>query len=281
MTLSTYKDGGGTETSILFCVKGKERLDDKCFFVITKNVGYRYKRKTMIKSENDFPKIKRIYNDGETIKDSIWINLSEIKPFERIDPQFHCAKFTIPNNYERLKNLLVEKKILTGFAFRSGFFGSGEKPLVKIRHLNNSLLKIDKLERIPTEYYEQCDCVHLKENDILLAMDGKKEFRAAFIDETTQDIAVNQRIAVLRIDESKISPAYVFFVLISNLGQKQLMKEKTQTATVAHLSKPIIEDVRIPYVDEATVKKIDIDFRNYISSLRKTQEMFSNLSDTF
>ncbi len=279
-TFKPYSDGGGTETSILFCTKEQEKKDDKCFFAVAENVGYKYKRNMIIDTINDLPGILNAYKNKKNHGESKWIYLNKIPKYERIDAQYHCRKkIKKTGKFIELKELIQNKRILNGFPFKSKYFGTGDQPLVKIRQLNNSLLDLDKLEKIPLDYYSKCNTIKLKENDILLGMDGKKEFRCSYVDKLTKDIAVNQRIAVIRVNEKIISPAYVFMVLRSELGQKQLMGEKTQTATVAHLSNSIIEKVKIPLIDKKIIDKIDKDFKNYVVSIRKTETALNELSE--
>ena len=88
------------------------------------------------------------------------------------------------------------------------------------------------MKKIPFSYFNECNTISLQEGDILLGMDGKKEFRASYVDKEIADVAVNQRVAIIRVDRKKISPEYIFLALVSKLGQKQLFAVKTQTATV-------------------------------------------------
>lgn len=273
-----YNDGGGTETTILLCKKEQEMADSECFFGIAEHVGYTYKRKKMRPDSNDLPELLKAFKTKSNYKASKWLKLSTIPIHSRIDPQFHCNATTIKGgNFQTLKHYLKNGKILNGFPYKSRYFGKGEKPLVKIAHLNNSLLQKDKLEHIPIDYFNTCNVVRLQKGDIFLGMDGKKEFRASYVDSEVVDVAVNQRIAIIRIDEKKIPSSYVFLMLISKFGQRQLMREKTQTATVAHLSNSLIENVKIPFINSKQIQQADKDFKNYVASTRKTQSMFEKL----
>lgn len=277
-TFKPYNDGAGVETSILFCKKEKETKNDVCFFGIAENVGYRFKRKTIIEAENDLDDLINAFENKVDHKNSKWVKLSDIPIYERLDPQFYIKQISFTStNYVPLKDLLLEP-IKNGFPYASSCFGTGDVPMLKIKQINNSLINLNELGRLPREYYDTCNNVSLMEEDILLGMDGKKEFRASFVDKEVLNIAVNQRIAVIRIDKEKISPAYVFFVLISPIGQKQLMRDKTQTATVAHISNDIIENIKIPIIDMDMIDKIDDDFKDYIKSLRETQDAFKSIT---
>ena len=274
-----YSDGAGVETTVLFCRKGGEQPDSMCFFATAAKVGYKYKRHEMVEDENDFPKLYAAYTNKENYKGSRWLKLSDIPIYERIDPQFHCSNLGLPDGkFDKLGHLVKDGEILTGFPFKSRYFKKGSYPLVKIAHLNNSILSKSDLETIPKEYYDECDTVKLEEGDILLAMDGKKEFRASYIDKSMTEVAVNQRIAIIRINRELIPPAYVFFVLISRLGQKQLFGTKTQTATVAHLGPKIIKNIDIPLVDKTAALNVDKDFQSYVKSRRETERVFDELS---
>jgi type I restriction enzyme M protein len=281
-TFKPYSDGGGTETSILICRKGKEQKDGECFFAIADHVGYRFKRHTIIDDENDLPRLLEAFQGRRVYNSSKWIKLSKLPPYERLDPQYHCKKTSLPSGkFEPLKTFLKDSKIRNGFTFKSEKFGKGEFPLVKIAHLNNSLLLGQDLERIPTEYYRECKTVKLEEGDILLAMDGKKEFRASYIDSEMVGIAVNQRVAIIRVDQKRVPASYVFFVLTSKMGQKQLLGTKTQTATVAHLSNKLIENVNIPLLDDQTIAGIEKSFQDYVRTMRGTERILSDMSKYF
>jgi len=275
-----YNDGAGIETSILFCKKEPEKRDDICFFGTAENVGYKYKRNSMIETSNDLDELLDAFKNRKNYKNSRWFNLSDIPIYERLDPSYYLNQIDFSNiEYMLLKDLLISGKIITGFPYESKYFGKGSFPLIKITHINNSLINLDELEVIPKEYYDRCNNVALEEGDIILGMDGKKEFRASFIDDKMLDVAINQRIAVIRVDKNKIPPAYVFFVLISSIGQKQLITDKTQTATVAHLSNDIIRNIKIPIIEKNIINKIENDFLKYVRSLREAQDAFKTIAD--
>ena len=206
-----YSDGGGVETSVLICKKEKEQKSSKCFFGVANKIGYRYKRKHIIDDENYLPKLHKAFSNKKTFQSSKWINLSTIPIYERLDSQYLCNKIKFDESkFSELSVFLKDNEILSGFSFQSKYFGKGEKQFVKIAHLNNSLIDKNKLEKIPLSYFNECDTVLLQEGDILLGMDGKKEFRASYIDKETIDIAVNQRVAIIRLDRKKVSPEYFF-----------------------------------------------------------------------
>jgi type I restriction enzyme M protein len=170
-----YSGGGGVETSVLICKKVKEKQLDKCFFSVADKIGYTYKRKQIIDGDNWLPKICKAFKDKKTFQTSKWINLSSIPLSERLDPQYLCNKIKFDNSkFSELELYLEDDEIISGFPFKSKNFGKGDKHVVKIAHLNNSLLDKNKLEKIPTSYYDECDTVSLREGDILLGMDGKK-----------------------------------------------------------------------------------------------------------
>ncbi len=277
-----YSGGGATKTTILFCRKGVEQEDDECFFGTADQIGYKFKRHMIKEDGNEFPEILKAFKEKRTFNSSKWVKLSSVPVFERLDPQYRSRRVSLPNGqFKELKQYLKNGKVMAGYAFQSKYFGKGEQPLTKIAHLNNSLLSKGDLETIPTDYYRTCRTIKLEEDDILLGMDGNKEFRAAYIDSETTDIAVNQRVAIIRVDKNKISPAYVFFVLISKIGQKQLFSDKTQTATVAHLSSTLIQNIKIPLVDEKVINQVERDFKNFIKSKRDTEHLFAAMSKSF
>jgi restriction endonuclease S subunit len=239
-------------------------------------------KNNLVDAENHLPRVLDAFNKEGDNKNARWKDISDLPDYRRQDPQYHCRELNLGStDFKKLKNVTEGNKLLAGYAYSSEYFGQGNRPLVKGKHLNNSLLNKDDLETISEDYYQNNKKIELEQGDILLAMDGGTNgFDASYIDSQVTDIAVNQRVSVIRVDESKIPPAYVFFVIISELGQKQLMKSKTQTATVAHLSNSQIEELKIPILDEEKIEEIAINFENYVSSVRETEEVFEDLSET-
>lgn len=283
-TFDPYSDGSGAQASVLLCEKREKGVeyDDECFFAIAEKVGYEYKKSNLVDAENHLSDVLDSYNEEGDYKNARWKDVSDLPNHRRLDPQYHCRELNLGSTeFKELKEVIEGDKLLAGYAYSSDYFGQGDRPLVKGRHLNNSLLHKDDLETIPEDYYQENKKIELEEGDILLAMDGGSNgFDASYIDNQVTDIAVNQRISVIRVDESEMPPSYVFFVIISELGQKQLMKSKTQTATVAHLSNSQIEELKIPLLDEDTIQEIANNFENYVSSVRETEEIFEELSET-
>jgi type I restriction enzyme M protein len=282
-TFEPYSDSGGAEASVLICEKNEEADNGECFFAVSDNVGYEMKKNKMVDAPDDLPEIKEAYLDGKEIESGRRVDLSEMKKHERLDAQFHCKEIEF-NDADEIISLeeLLNGDLGSGYGWSSDNFGEGSKPLVKIRHLNDGLLKKDNLETIPEEVYEEGNTTDLEPGDILLAMDGgDKGFSVSYIDEAMTDIAVNQRVSIIRVDKDKISAAYVFFVLISDVGQEQLTKKRTQTATVAHLSNGQIKEVKIPMLDDEVMEKVDRNFMSYIESVRETQEIFGEMSEVF
>ena len=150
-----YSDGGGVETSILICKKREEEESDKCFFGVADRIGYRHKRKQIIHDENYLPKLHKAFQNKKTIQSSKWIRLSTIPLYERLDSQYMCNKIKFDKKkFSELEIFLENNAIQTGFSFKSKYFGKGEKPLVKIAHLNNSLLDKNKLEKNPVFLFQ-------------------------------------------------------------------------------------------------------------------------------
>jgi|APSaa5957512535_1039671.scaffolds.fasta_scaffold16867_1 type I restriction-modification system DNA methylase subunit len=277
-----YSDGGGVETSVLICKKEQEKKSDKGFFGVAEKIGYRYKQKKILEDDNHLPELFKGFKNKKSTKSSKWISLSTIPTYERLDPQYLNNKMNLDSDkFEELGKYLKDNALLFGFSFKSEYFGKGDKHVIKIAHLNNSLLDKNKFETIPLDYFDKCDAVQLQEGDILLGMDGKKEFRASYVDKTVTNVTVNQRVAIIRIDDTKISSAYVFLTLVSKIGQMQLFGSKTQTATVAHLSGSIIKKIMIPKIDNKSENEIKKNFDNYVKTVRNTETVFDKISTSF
>ncbi|MGC9201453.1 MAG: N-6 DNA methylase, partial [Thermoproteota archaeon] len=105
----------------------------------------------------------------------------------------------------------------------------------------------EKLRYIPEDFYDSMKRGKVKLGDVLIVKDGATTGKTAYVKYLPfEKVAVNEHIFILRSrDENKLLNEYLFFVLLSELGQRQIKKFFHGTAQ-GGITRSNVEEVLIP-----------------------------------
>nr|WP_232098579.1 restriction endonuclease subunit S [Serratia ureilytica] len=153
---------------------------------------------------------------------------------------------------------------MSGFAFKSNYFGDSGIPLVRIR---------DVMRGFSETYYsgEYDEQFVVNNNDILIGMDG--DFNIAKW--AGGEALLNQRVCRIIPDLSVVDADYLFYFLPLKLRE---IWDETAFVTVKHLSVKKINDIDIPLPELSIQKDISAMLRVSDSLRNQSKKIESDLN---
>lgn len=115
-------------------------------------------------------------------------------------------------------------QIYSGFAFRTQDFGKCGIPVIKIANIQNKRVKPECSDHFPEELCtEKLNRYFLQANDSLIAMTGAGSVgKVGKMPRLDGRFLVNQRVAIVRPDDSRCVPAFVYFSLSQDFYETKL-----------------------------------------------------------
>jgi len=160
-------------------------------------------------------------------------------------------------------------------------FSDESIPSLGAEHLNDDGgFKFDKIKYIPESFYNQMDSGLIKTNDILIVKDGATTGKISHVNKSFpfQKAAINEHVFLLRLNEEKAYPSFIFHYLKTETGQKEIMKD-FRGATVGGISRRFMELVNVPVVSlQDQIRIADILSRTE-SLIAKRKESIRLLDD--
>lgn len=115
-------------------------------------------------------------------------------------------------------------QIYSGFAFRSQDLGESGIPVVKIANIQNKRVSPECANYLPEELCtEKLNRYFLQPDDTLIAMTGAGSVgKVGKMPRIEGRFLVNQRVAIVRPDNSRCNPAFVYFALSQDFYETKL-----------------------------------------------------------
>jgi type I restriction enzyme S subunit len=115
-------------------------------------------------------------------------------------------------------------QIYSGFAFRSRDLGEAGIPIVKIGNIQNKRVSPECADHLPEELcIEKLNRYFLQQGDTLIAMTGAGSVgKVGKMPRVDGRFLVNQRVAIVRPEDSRCDPAFVYFVLSQDYYETKL-----------------------------------------------------------
>lgn len=131
--------------------------------------------------------------------------------------------------------------------------------LIRSQNILDYKFSSDGLAHINRIQAEKLQNVEVLENDILLNITGDSVARSCIVDKYYLPARVNQHVAIIRADITKVMPSYLFYYL--QLNKKYLLQLAASGATRKALTKGMIENIEInlPSLDEQQKITIILD----------------------
>jgi type I restriction enzyme, S subunit len=115
-------------------------------------------------------------------------------------------------------------QIYSGFAFRSQDLGEHGIPVVKIGNIQNKRVRPECADHLPEELcVKKMTRYFLQPGDTLIAMTGAGSVgKVGKMPRVDGRFLVNQRVAIVRPDDSRCDPAFVYFALSQDFYETKL-----------------------------------------------------------
>lgn len=155
--------------------------------------------------------------------------------------------------------------IQNGYAFKSNLFQNFGVPVVRITNVENGKLNLDKVV-----YYSEdkkLDKFFIKNNDILLSLTGDDKTLKVCINESDEKLYLNQRVAILRSNESLVQKYLYYSIKKYSL----LILEKAKGIAQKNISVDDINslEISLPDLDEQKQIAKTLDKAQELIDLRK------------
>jgi len=185
-------------------------------------------------------------------KKSFTINYGELKA--RYDPNFYSLAHS--NLVEALERSKFELKNVSEI---TKLIVSGQRPKGGVRHISEGVpslggehitaeggFNFEKLRFIPREFHGKQKKSQVKPLDILIVKDGATTGKVAMVspDFPHKECNINEHLFKIEIKEG-VNPYFVFYYLLSDVGQKQVKKQVSGAAQKG-ITRDFIKRVSIP-----------------------------------
>ena len=303
----TFQPSTHTKTSVVFLQKRAPQT--RVFMAVAKAIGHNKNGKEIYKInpdgsfvldaygnkiiDDDTPEIARRYADPHLMQNDhlgFWVEPNEI------DDHIFIPEYYNPELRDELRRLetsgkyrlvtigeLVEAGVLEirrGNEIGSQFYGTGDVPFVRTTDIVNWEIKMDPVKAVAEEVYEQYRRQQdIRENDILFVNDGTFLIgRTAMVTRLDTRIVIQshlKKIRVLRPDV--IDPFYLFYLLNSNIVQRQIEVKTFTQATLSTLGNRLHEIVLPLANDPVERARIASQVRDIIEAKTKLREQTMRL----
>lgn len=140
-------------------------------------------------------------------------------------------------------------KIGSGATPRGGkaaYLEQGPYSLIRSQNIFNDTFAYSGLAYISDEQAEQLSNVAIEKNDVLLNITGDSVARVCQVPIDTLPARVNQHVAIIRPNPSKLYHRFLRYYLVSPSMQNHMLMLASAGATRNALTKGVIEDFEIP-----------------------------------
>ncbi len=133
----------------------------------------------------------------------------------------------IPEHWEVKKLKYVVSKIGSGITPKGGanVYKLSGIPLLRSQNIHFNGLKLDDVAYISKEIHDSMSNSKVKPGDVLLNITGASIGRCYFVENDLGEANVNQHVCIIR--PQNIDTKFLYYILRSNIGQKQIVLEQT------------------------------------------------------
>ena len=167
--------------------------------------------------------------------------------------------------------------VISGFAFKSTWFGEGSAKVIRIGDLKDGLIEIDGAVSFDSSQHRVKEQFKIKNGDILMALSGATVGKIAVADSSVEGAYLNQRVAIIRGRKPEHCK-YLKHVFSGSLLQKLLMN--AGGAAQPNLSPKDLASMEIPLPPLAEQKRIASILDKADAICRKRQQAI-DLADEF
>lgn len=155
----------------------------------------------------------------------------------------------------------VCQKIGSGATPRGGkdvYLEAGDVALIRSQNVYNDRFERPGLVYLTPEHSRQLDAVTVKSGDVLLNITGDSVARVCQVPSDVLPARVNQHVAIIRPDSSRLDPRFLRFYLASPPMQQHMLGLAGAGATRNALTKGMIERFEVPDIPLREQKTIGV-----------------------
>ncbi|WP_182911228.1 restriction endonuclease subunit S [Pseudoalteromonas gelatinilytica] len=142
-------------------------------------------------------------------------------------------------------------------------------PLIRSMNIYDSTLVTKDLAFIDDEQAARLKNVIVEPDDVLLNITGASVARCSIVPSAYTPARVNQHVAIIRLNNDRLSPEYLMYTLISKNGKARLLSTAQGGATREALTKTDIEKFQVVVPPSEIIKK----FRAFVKESVKQKEV--------
>ena len=310
----TFQPGTHTKTSILFLKKSKKKSTKPIFMAVAENIGHNKNGKELYKIKSDGSVI--VDQAGNSIvNDDLPFIVEKFQSFlhskgdlnshigftvnkKDINDHIYIPEYYDPDISNYLDQLaksgsfelvsidsLINKKYITisrGNEVGSQFYGSGEIPFVRTTDIVNWEIKFDPIKAVAEEVYlKYKKNQDIQEKDILFVNDGTFLIgRSSMVTELDKKIVLQSHLRKIRVLENDfIDPFYLFYVLNTNIVQKQIVSKTFVQATISTIGGRIKELILPIHKDKNKRSELSAEIESIIFEKMKLRKKIQELKD--
>jgi type I restriction enzyme M protein len=304
----TFQPSTHTKTSVVFFEKSATAR--RVFMAVAKMIGHNKNGKEVFKInpdgsslldargntiiDDDAPEIARRYKNSELARNDhlgFWVDAIGDHIFipEYYNPELKAELRRLEQSGKyRLMTMgdLVEAGVLEirrGNEIGSQFYGTGDVPFVRTTDIVNWEIKMDPVKAIAEEVYAQYRRQQdVRENDILFVNDGTFLIgRTAMITRLDTRIVIQSHLKKIRVVKpAMLNPFYLFYLLNSNIVQKQIAVKTFTQATLSTIGNRLREIILPITNDAAEMERISRQVRAIVEQKTHLREQTMQLIET-
>jgi len=218
-------------------------------------------------------------SDLNSLSNKFVSNFSDITINNRFDSEYYNPKAKkIVARIKEMNHVLIGTnfEIKNGFPWKSDCFleDNSGLPVVRIRDIKPTFIDNENLTSLERSYAESIGFPKAQPNDIVIGMDGAKYFYGSLIEE---ECLVNQRVCHITPKvNTTISSEYTTFIINSEIGQSQLLRDMTIAGTVGHITNVNVAKLIIPIFSEEIHSEITKLIRKSIDTKKTSKNLLRN-----
>jgi type I restriction enzyme S subunit len=167
--------------------------------------------------------------------------------------------------------------VISGYAFKSTWFGEGTAKVIRIGDLQNGIIEVENAATIDDSVNQIKPQFKIQRGDILMALSGATVGKIAVADEKAAGCYLNQRVAIIRSKKPE-SLDYLKYVFSGDYLSKLLMS--AGGAAQPNLSPKDLSNMEIPLPPLAEQKRIAA-ILDKADAIRRKRQQAIQLADDF
>ena len=168
-------------------------------------------------------------------------------------------------------------KILNGFAFKSGKYVDSGIRIIRIANVQKGYVEDERPVFYPNSEESSIRDYMLEEDDLLLSLTGNVG-RVALLDKRWLPVALNQRVACLRIKDDRIIKDYLYFALLSDKFENDCT-ESSKGIAQKNMSTEWLKDYEIPLPSGQKQREIISSLKQLSMIIKNKTEQIQQLDD--